>query len=488
MNDVLFHIYSHTGDPNHLATARRFNGWVFTAPLAAGQDRITKLPFPHANFHLPEIIGNARGFELTSNLTDNQVAKQFFAEITTNHSYCTGGSNSGECWQEARDLGAFLTTQTEESCTQYNILKIARHLFQWEADPVLAEYYERAILNGIVGNQNRLATGATSYIYMLPLGGVVTKPWGKSDFGFPCCWGTLSETFSKLSDSIFFASPAGDTIYVNQFVSADLTIPNSKARLHQKSAFPASEHSTTTLTVSVPDDTVKLTLRIRVPSWTKAPIIKLNGESLPWSGVVPGRYSVIDRMWKDGDTVEAYYPMHLWSNPLNDYHPEYNATMAFMYGPLVLAGVYPHSDIFVPKGDSFQADPASFITRNSSTALEFEAVAANGTKLKMIALNEVMLEPYVVYFMTAGTKPPQPKVYYCPHSAKPAPPANPLLERKPLDKKEEEINEQSLVSAGPPAAAPVSATFGSASKRGVKWNVVDGIMHPATLGAAPTEL
>ena len=60
MNDVLYNLYAHTGDPMHLSTARRFNGHVFTAPLAAGQDDLSKLPFPHANFHLPEVVGNAR--------------------------------------------------------------------------------------------------------------------------------------------------------------------------------------------------------------------------------------------------------------------------------------------------------------------------------------------------------------------------------------------------------------------------------------------
>ena len=158
--------------------------------------------------------------------------------------------------------------------------------------------------------------------------------------------------------------------------------------------------------------------------------------------------------------------------------------MAFMYGPLVLAGVYPHSDIFVPKGDRFQADPSTFITRNSSTALEFEATAANGTKLKMMPLNEVMLEPYVVYFMTAGTKPPQPSVHYCPHSANPAPPANPF-ERKPLAAHHEAQEAKTLVSGGPPSAAPISASFGSASKRGVRWHVVKGTMHAAQGATAP---
>ena len=109
----------------------------------------------------------------------------------------------------------------------------------------LADFYERAILNGIVGNQNRHASAQaaapeaappaaaavgstssppaaspTSYIYMQPLGGANTKPWGKSDYGFPCCWGTLSESFAKLSDSIFFVGKADREVFVNQFAPA----------------------------------------------------------------------------------------------------------------------------------------------------------------------------------------------------------------------------------------------------------------------------
>ena len=42
---------------------------------------------------------------------------------------------------------------TEEICTQYNMLKLARYLFTWTGDVAFADYYERAILNGILGTQ-----------------------------------------------------------------------------------------------------------------------------------------------------------------------------------------------------------------------------------------------------------------------------------------------------------------------------------------------
>ena len=76
--------------------------------MPEGIDDLATRPFPHANFHLPEVIGNARAYELTGNATDAAVVSHFFAALTANHSYATGGSNSGECWQQPRDLDGTL--------------------------------------------------------------------------------------------------------------------------------------------------------------------------------------------------------------------------------------------------------------------------------------------------------------------------------------------------------------------------------------------
>jgi DUF1680 family protein len=44
---------------------------------------------------------------------------------------------------------------TEETCTQYNVLKVARALFRWTGNASLADFYERALLNGILGTQRK---------------------------------------------------------------------------------------------------------------------------------------------------------------------------------------------------------------------------------------------------------------------------------------------------------------------------------------------
>eukprot|EP00729_Bicosta_minor_P000111 gene111-20362_t len=181
MNDVLYQVYQITGNPKHLAAGKRFNHWQWTAPLAAGLDALDgsngNAGGNHANTHIPEVVGTARGFEVTGNSTQKNIVTNFFNILTAGegeqwnpaapggHSYATGGSNAAEHWFGASTLGdtllpntpgyyKHLGSHTEESCTQYNALKVARHMFQWSADAKLADFYERAFLNGILGNEN----------------------------------------------------------------------------------------------------------------------------------------------------------------------------------------------------------------------------------------------------------------------------------------------------------------------------------------------
>ena len=207
MNEVMYNLYAVTGTAAYHATGLRFNHWQWTAPLAIGDDDLdashgnngtadqpawhfflflftssfppppfmtlppigsphgsvgTANPTPlprtrqptrppplfgaggnHANTHIPEIIGAARGYEVSGNLTQKNITTNFFDIVTSAHAWATGGSNDGEHWTTPMRMGDQLNADTEESCTQYNMLKVARHLFLWTASPRFADYYER---------------------------------------------------------------------------------------------------------------------------------------------------------------------------------------------------------------------------------------------------------------------------------------------------------------------------------------------------------
>ena len=113
----------------------------------------------------------------------------------------------------AADSDAF---HTQESCTQYNALKLNLELFERGPDAALADAFERKLLNGVMGVQHPRHPG--QMIYMMPLGAGVSKEkanwagFGPPDGSFWCCYGTGVESFAKLADGVFFElAPLGGT-------------------------------------------------------------------------------------------------------------------------------------------------------------------------------------------------------------------------------------------------------------------------------------
>ena len=79
---------------------------------------------------------------------------------------------------------------------------------------------------------------------------------------------------------------------------------------------------------------VKLTLKVRHPSWCQAATITVNGRR--WStSRQPGTYIAINRLWRDRDVVEVHLPMTLRTEAL----PGHTDMVAILYGPIVLAGM-----------------------------------------------------------------------------------------------------------------------------------------------------
>lgn len=156
MEDTLYAVFSETGEVRWAACAALFVKPNWFNPLAAGAD---VLAGRHANTHLAQVLGFAARFEATGHAASAAAVANFFTALTWNHSFSTGGSNWWEGWGQPASLGFAIgddpkpAANTQESCTSYNVLKIARALFRWTGRPDLADFYERALLNGVLGVQ-----------------------------------------------------------------------------------------------------------------------------------------------------------------------------------------------------------------------------------------------------------------------------------------------------------------------------------------------
>ena len=325
MNEVLYNLAAAAGEDGWAKAGDRFNKKAFFTPLAQRRDELRNL---HANTHIPQVIGAARRFELSSDSRFRDVADFFSYAVTSARTYATGGSSNAEAWlTDPGHLSLELKASThhQECCCAYNMMKLTRHLYSWSADPRYFDYYERNLFNHRLGGIQP-ETGHS--IYFLSMTPGAWKTLNTEDNTFWCCTGTALEEYSKLNDSIYYQDDNG--ISVNLFVASELDARECGVSLRQDTKFP--DETSTTLTIGAAPST-PWTLRLRIPSWTDSASVKVNGkkvEAIPGGG----SYVNLSRVWKKGDRVELQLPMRLAAEPM----PDDPALQAFLYGPIVLAG------------------------------------------------------------------------------------------------------------------------------------------------------
>jgi DUF1680 family protein len=322
MGEVLANLYGVTGKAEYLNLAKRFDKkWFFDA-LAAHRDELKGL---HVNTHVPQVIAAARLFELTGDKRYWNIADYFWNEVTSERSFCTGGTSNFELWRsDPGVLSTQLSPQTSEDCCVYNMMKLTRHLFARSPQAQYMDYYERVLFNHRMGTIDP-ETGTT--VYYLPLGNGYSKIYAKPFDSFWCCNGTGAEEFAKLTDTIYFHDDR--SIIVNLYIASEVKWTEKGIRVLQQTSFP--EEQGTTLIVSA-EKPVDIDLKLRVPYWAKSGSVKVNGRPIP-AFADSGSYLVLRGPWKNGDRIELSLPMALHAAPM----PDKESLQAAMYGPLVLA-------------------------------------------------------------------------------------------------------------------------------------------------------
>jgi DUF1680 family protein len=329
MVEVLANLYGATADERYLQAAHMFEHRRILDPLANGVDPLDRV---HANTQIPKIIGSAREYELTGDKRDYDIATFFWDRVVHHRTFVMGGNSDNEAFFPEDETSHHLGASGPETCNTYNMLKLTRHLFAWNPSAETMDFYERALLNHILGSQDPKTGGV---LYYCPLKPGAFKTFSTADDSFWCCVGTGMENHAKYNDSIYFHSPAAanapPALYVNLFIPSELTWSAQAVKVRQVTRFPEEDSTALTFTAARP---VRLALKVRYPSWATSGItVTLNGQPQAIDAK-PGSYVTVDREWKSGDTLNVRLPMSLHMEGLPD-DPHYQA---LMYGPVVLAG------------------------------------------------------------------------------------------------------------------------------------------------------
>ena len=323
MLETLTEIYQLTKEPRYLATAKRFYQKSIFDPLLAGKDALTGL---HANTQIPKIIGEARSYEVTGDEGGKTVSEFFWNTVVHNRSWVIGGNSDREHFFPVGKSHEHLGPLTAESCNTYNMLKLTEHLFTWQPRVELADYYERALYNQILGSQEPEHGQFAYFISMKP---GHTKVFSTPEDSFWCCSGSGMENHTKYGEAIYFHDDS--RLFVNLFLPSTLNWKENGLALIQNTSYPRQDFTELSIRTAPQKE---LTIAVRCPAFATAPVtFMLNGQPLSIQGK-PGTYAEIKRIWKKGDTLRATIPMGLHIEKLDGNEK----LVAFLYGPLVLAG------------------------------------------------------------------------------------------------------------------------------------------------------
>lgn len=407
MPEALANVYAVTGEPRHLALAKKFRHDEFFVPIGAGDDMLSTR---HANTQVPKFSGYQRIHELTGEPDWGKAASNFWTFVAKNRSFANGGNCVREHFNplDQFDL-AMKETQGPETCNSYNMLNLTRLLFAEKAEPGTMDYYERVIYNQILPSQHPKTGG---FVYNTPLvpGAFRVYMDVNKHIGW-CCVGTGMENHAQYGASIY--AHRGDRLFVNLFIPSELTWSEQGATVTQATTFPDEPRTRLQMKLAAPK---KFTVALRYPSWLDAGALKLavNGKAVETSAQ-PGAFAEVTREWKDGDALTVELPMKLHTEML----PNNSSYVSVFYGPILLGAKLGrdglddsdfHSGTSMHGKDKLPAAKIPVFVRPVTEVLSHIAPVADKplqfttndlckpNEVTLVPINQIYDERYSVYF------------------------------------------------------------------------------------------
>jgi len=363
--EAFLDLYGETGNPDYLSYSNKFRHNSIVDPIIEGKDILAG---KHCNTQIPKFLALARSFELTGDINDYNGATNFWDMMVHHHAYVAGDFDNYEYLYEPDQLNDQLSNNTAETCCVYNMLKLSRHLFQWNASAEVLDYYERALINHILSSQNH-DDGRVIYHLSLDMGGFKVY---EDPYGFTCCVGSGMENHAKYAQNIYYHSD--DELFIGQFIASELNWKEKGLHLKQTTRFP--EEETTTFAISTTSEkTSHVQIKMRYPSWAKKGInITINNKKLSVTAE-PGSFISLGDKWHNGDIIQVEMPFSLHTESM----PDNKNRIALFNGPVLLAGVLgPENDpeiadpLYVPVLMTKDADPANWLIAKPNSINEFK--------------------------------------------------------------------------------------------------------------------
>ena len=392
MCKVFADLYGITKKEKYLKEAER---WIHKEIINPAMKQQDKLQGYHANTQIPKFIGIARLYELTGKSEYRTAAEFFFETVTQRRSYAIGGNSKGEHF--GREYDELLERDTCETCNTYNMMELAEHVFAWNKDSKIADFYETALYNHILASQDP-QTGAKTYFVSMQPG--FHKVYCTHDNGMWCCTGTGLENPERYNR--FIATDIDGTLYVNLFIPSTITTDDGW-KIQIDTSFPYSEKVNISV---IQKGSKEKSLKVRAPAWCKTAQGGKDG------------YTDCGKLGAES-SFSMDFPMELSIRRALDR----TGNFSVKYGPIVLAADLGNKNmpkdivddhlIYMQSGKNAEVEvitadlknPSSWISESDKTSLTFttaKSANAKGVSYTLRPFYDIHHVRYATYFASTN--------------------------------------------------------------------------------------
>lgn len=332
-----------------------------------GREDLRSLYGIHYQDHLPvleqsEAVGHAvrAGYlfsgmadvaALTKNSAYTTAIDRIWEDVVGRKMYLTGAVghyDHAEGFSEAYDLPNLRAYN--ETCAAIAMALWNHRMFLLHGDAKYVDLLEQIIYNGFLAG---VSLSGDRFFYPNPLtcdmkfkfnhGSLDRNEW----FGTSCCPVNVVRFIPSIAGYIY-ASRAED-LYVNLYIASETRIPimGQIIPLSMQTDYPWSGEVRLTVGMTSPRP---IAMRLRIPGWARnQPFptdlyrfsdksdalwrIQVNGEIV--DAPLDGGYAVLDRTWREGDTVVLTLPMPVRRVQSHDAVKENKGRVALLRGPVV---------------------------------------------------------------------------------------------------------------------------------------------------------
>lgn len=261
-------------------------------------------------------------------LWDNLIHKKY---------YVTGGVGSGETSEGFGNNYSLRNHSYCESCSSCGLVFFQQKMNQAYHDAKYVDLYEETFYNALLGS---LDLEGKNFYYQNPLSSYGPRyPWHVC----PCCIGNIPRTLLMLPTWAYAQDDQG--VYVNLFVggaSRLADVRGTEVEFVQETDYPW--RGDVKITVN-PTEEKRFAVRVRSPQRDASQLysstpqadgfesVLVNGE--PLTPRIELGYLVIDREWKQGDTIELQLPLKVQRVKCIDRVVANRGRVALRRGPLV---------------------------------------------------------------------------------------------------------------------------------------------------------